>query len=162
MNDNRCDIEALRALVSCDPETGVITRRSTGQVAFASTHSRGYRHGTVAGQRLLAHRVVWALTNGKWPSTIDHINGDKSDNRLVNLRSVTQQENCKNSKRPKNNTSGAVGVCWDSQHNKWRSSITVNRKTRYIGLFSDIAEAVAARERASRDHGFHENHGRCE
>ncbi|WPZ30721.1 HNH endonuclease signature motif containing protein [Sulfitobacter sp. OXR-159] len=132
-----------------------------GQEAFLIRHKHGYLCGTVFKKRLLAHRVIWALVNGEWPADqIDHINGVRSDNRIVNLRSVSRSENMKNQKRPSDNSSGHTGVYWFAQTSRWTAQITKNRKTICLGYFKDLDQAVAARKKAEQELGFHVNHGR--
>jgi len=97
----------------------------------------------------------------EWPQDeIDHINGIRTDNRLVNLRSVTHRENQKNIKRSTCNTSGRVGVRWEGHRSKWRSAIKVDGREKHLGSFDSFAEASAARKAAEIKYGFHKNHGR--
>ncbi|HRI99390.1 MAG TPA: HNH endonuclease signature motif containing protein [Hyphomonas sp.] len=84
--------------------------RRAGKAAF-TLFSGHYRCGVLNGKRVYAHRIIWKMVHGVDPRVIDHINGDKLDNRIHNLRSVTHQENLRNTRRDrKNNTSGHVGV----------------------------------------------------
>jgi hypothetical protein len=90
-------------------------RKYAGKEAFTA-NSRGYRTGRMFDWQYFAHRVIWAIVYGEWPVVgmdIDHINGDKSDNRIANLRCVSHQENGQNAKRPNNNTSGRIGVSYN-------------------------------------------------
>lgn len=122
----------------------------------------GYRIGALMGHRISAHRVIWAMHNGKWPEgEIDHINGNPSDNRIENLRHVTRQGNARNQRRFANNASGHTGVYWVPHLQRWRSTIKVDNKLLQIGYFNIKAEAVAARLDAQAKHGFHPNHGRA-
>ena len=135
------------------------TRRA-GKEAFAASHPEGYLQGEALGRRALAHRVVWALCNRVWPEgEIDHINGDRSDNRIANLRCVTHGENQRNRRQAKNNTSGRTGVQWSKQAGRWQAAITLAGRQRVIGQFRNKQDAVMARERAERELGFHPNHG---
>jgi len=63
--------------------------------------------------------VAWLLIHKVWPDEIDHINGVKNDNRLLNLRSVSHRTNMQNTKKPNDNSSGRIGICWDIDHRKW-------------------------------------------
>ena len=120
---------------------------------------RGYPTGCVLGEKRYAHRVIWAMVHGEWPDHIDHINHNKSDNRISNLRSVTHQENHMNRSIGKSNTSGHVGVVWHKKSNKWGAKIVVNGKSKHLGLFTDISDAIAVRAAANIEYNYHENHG---
>lgn len=135
--------------------------RYSEKPAFTAKMKNGYRIGAVGDRSLLAHRVIWAIVNGEWPEDqVDHINGDRQDNRLKNLRSVCRAENNKNSKRPCTNTSGVVGVGWRPRQNKWLAQIKTGGKAHYLGCFDDKQDAIRARKDAERKYGFHKNHGR--
>ena len=123
----------------------------------------GYRIITINRVNYLAHRLVWLWHTAEWPADeIDHINGDRLDNRIENLRVVTCQENHKNKKLPSTNTSGVMGVCFHKQAQKWEAYIKVDGKKKYLGLFTDWFEAVCARKSAENKYGYHENHGRTQ
>lgn len=174
------DALSLREILDYDPETGALTWRYrtkemcsdnrtrhswntnyAGKPALNAAQARGYLRGTINGKGCLAHRVIWALVHGEWPSAqIDHINGDKRDNRLVNLRSVSPAENQKNMKRSSRNTSGVTGVSWSSRATAWQVHIKSGGKNMFLGHFRNFDEAVAARKTAEAEHGFHKNHGR--
>lgn len=134
------------------------TRYAEKEAFVAFSH--GYRHGALFDLRYPAHRIIWALKHGVWPENIDHVNGITGDNRLVNLRSVSQAENLRNTKRRSDNTSGVVGICWDKQREKWEAKIQVGGKTQHLGRFDLKESAVAARAQAEIKYGFHKNHGR--
>ena len=83
-----------------------------------------------------AHRLAWFYVNGKWPvKQIDHINGIKNDNRIINLREATNSENQKNRGKQSNNTSGYKGVSFHKLSNKWIAKATLNGIKNHIGLF---------------------------
>lgn len=135
--------------------------RFADKEAFTSISAANYACGLIFGRHYLAHRVIWAICNGDWPSEqLDHINGDRGDNRIKNLRSVSHAENGRNQKRPSNNTSGVIGVNWHKFHKKWQSCIRLDRKIIHLGYFTDKADAIAARKAAEAKYGFHPNHGR--
>jgi hypothetical protein len=99
----------------------------------------------VDGKPLLAHRIVWAMWNGRWPiKFIDHVNRIRTDNRIENLREVNFSENCQNTKRYTNNKSGIKGV---SRHTegKWQATISVGRVQYYLGLYDSKEEAAKVR-----------------
>lgn len=102
------------------------------------------------------------MVHGVWPDFIDHINGDKADNRITNLRSIVKQENHRNMKRFSSSSTGVTGVTRHHQTNKWRAYITVNQKQLSLGCFERIDDAIAARKAAEAAHGFHPNHGRIQ
>lgn len=126
-----------------------------------TANAHGYRIGKIYDRTHRAHRVIWLLSHKEWPDgQIDHINGVRSDNRIENLRSVTQAENGKNQRKRRNNTSGVFGVAWDKHNRKWRAVIHNDGKSMFLGQFDDISDAAEARKSAERKLGYHENHGR--
>ncbi len=94
------------------------------------------------------------------PNFIDHINHNRSDNSIKNLRSVTHEENLKNMPKKKNNKSGITGVCFEKETGKWRSHITHKGKSIKLGRFENKKDAEMVRLKAELEYGFHENHGR--
>jgi hypothetical protein len=134
--------------------------RYAGKQALTSRY-KGYLWGNVLGSRtLLAHRIAFKYAFGREPFQIDHINGDRSDNRLCNLREVTCSENRRNSARPRNNTSGIIGVSRVPSGN-WLAQIKVGGIIRSLGTYQSREEAGAARKAAEERLGFHPNHGRA-
>ncbi len=129
--------------------------RNAGRVAFTADSGRGYRQGAIFGRTHKAHRVIWVLVYGEWPpEEIDHINGDRSDNRLGNLRLATPSQNAWNKGIYSNNTSGFKGVSWDTGTQKWAANIRVNGRQRRIGVFETAEAAHAAyRDEAANLHG---------
>ena len=83
---------------------------------------------------------------------IDHINGDKLDNRKENLRLATNQQNSMNRKPHKNSSSKYKGVYWSKRENKWIAQIVINKKNKYIGRYQDEKEAALAYDKAAREH----------
>jgi len=143
--------ERLLQVIEYDPNTGVFTRtvrlaqchRAGDRADFEVMKGRmkGYRRITIDNQRHLAHRLAWLYVYGSWPvASIDHINGNRSDNRIENLRDVAQSINLENMRRPRSgNPSGLLGV---SEHQgRWRSRITVGGETHYLGMFATAEEA---------------------
>ena len=175
----------LRQLLRYDPETGSLfyrtapewlfragpklsaskrcskwNKRNAGKRAFNIAHPVGYRCGNLIGKRIYAHRIAWAVFHGEWPAyEVDHINGDRADNRICNLRSVTRAVNTRNRFMTSQNTSGYCGVAWRKDIGKWRASIGVNGKTKHIGVYDNLADALSARREAEIEHGFSERHG---
>lgn len=164
------DPEYLRQRLRYEPETGKLywrerpdmptgwNARYAGALAFNTPHKDGYRRGRIAGTSILAHRVVWAVVHGFWPTQeIDHENGDPADNRVANLREASRADNNRNRARGRNNTSGVVGVNWCGRERRWH----VQLAGRHIGYYDTFTEAVTVRKAAERLHPFHPNHGRA-
>ena len=144
-------IQELKEIVHYDPETGImkwaklLNARAPIGKECGRTMTRGYRAFIVRRKTIYTHRAAWAYVNGSWPkNTIDHINGNKSDNRISNLREATSGENNRNSKTPKSNTSGVKGVSWNSKHQRWRARVGINKKDIHVGEFLTIQQAENA------------------
>jgi hypothetical protein len=135
--------EELQSLVNYDQETGLFTWKVKRQGRIKSNlgwiTDKGYVEICIAQKRLKAHRWAWFYVHGELPKQIDHINCKKTDNRLCNLRIVTNKQNHENRGAQKNNTSGFKGVT--HFENKWRSQITHNGKNYHIGLFDTPEQA---------------------
>lgn len=169
---NNITPEYLRERLSYDPETGRLfwldheamprkwRTRYVGNEAFKTPTVAGYRQGAIDGIMLAAHRVVWAICNGEWPTNdIDHINGVRSDNRIANLRDVPHRTNQRNMRRHRSNTSGVVGVNYHKRDKAFRAFIEIDGRSLHLGNFKSFDEAVAARKAAETHYGFHRNHG---
>lgn len=145
--------ELLKQWLSYDPETGVFTWNACaaddrrGQPA-GGLEEQGYVTIYVVGKARKAHRLAWFYTHGQWPAEdIDHINGNRADNRLVNLREANRRQNNYNMRMRPDNTSGVKGVSWHSRLEKWQASVRdANGRNVHIGYFLDKAEAAAARK----------------
>lgn len=132
-----------------------------GKVALSTIKSNGYMHGSLFYKCVMAHRIIWLMVHGKWPDTIDHVNGNRSDNRLNNLREVTQPSNMKNTKRQNRNKSGFPGVCFEKRRQKWHARIQSKEgKSIHLGYFDSLRRAAKVRKRAEIEFGYHPNHGR--
>ena len=139
-------IAELRDWIDYNPETGVLTwskarpRSRAGSECGTTCH--GYRVFHFNGKTHSAHRVAWALHYGSPPpSQIDHINRDKSDNRIQNLRAATNSENNRNKRMRLDNTSGAVGVRWYPPSSKWVAQVVTMGET-ITKYFSSRPEAI--------------------
>lgn len=131
-----------------------------GKEAFTSKDTHGYFHGIILGKAYRAHRILWLLKHKQFPEfEIDHINQDRSDNRICNLREATPQQNSRNRSLRSDNKSGAVGVHFHKLTNKWTAQIHDGQRRKHLGLFETLESAIAARKAASAELGFHENHG---
>ena len=146
--------DELRSILHYDPLTGVFTRRESaggrmaGKVSGGPT-TDGYTKIGVNRRYYKAHRLAWLYVYGEWPTyQIDHINRDRADNRICNLRDVTHQQNLCNTNTYSNNTSGHKGVRY--RNGKFAARIRVNYKFVQLGTFECFDEAVAARVAAER------------
>lgn len=175
--------ERLKDFVHYDPESGVFlwkerlekhfqdAKYSPASVQAATwnkkyagkragrTHGKGYVAMTIERRGYLAHRLAWLYVYGEWPVHIDHINRDKQDNRIANLRSVDNATNHRNMPKLSTNTSGVTGVRWHKQMQKWAARINTQGREIYLGLFENLEDAVKARAEANRRFGFHPSHG---
>jgi len=105
----------------------------------------GYLQTKMAGKSVLVHRIIWKMKTGKWPENyIDHVNGNKIDNRIANLRDVTPAGNVQNCRLSKTNTSGFMGVSFDKKTQSWRAAIKFQRKSKSLGQFKTPLEAHEA------------------
>ena len=122
--------------------------------------SGGYYLGSVNDKMYKAHRVAWAIHYGEWPcSHIDHIDGDRSNNAIGNLRDVSPAENSKNLGIRSTNTSGISGVVWLKRRGKWMARGNIDGKAKYLGEFLDKDDAKNAVDVFRKCNGFHGNHG---
>jgi hypothetical protein len=147
----------LKELFTLDDD-GVFTKIKTKEVQAVDVN--GYVMISVEGVQYYAHRLVWLWHRGNLPIIeIDHINHQRSDNRLDNLRTVSHRENGKNQSMYKNNTSGVTGIYLYKATGKWSTFIEYHGKRIHLGYFKDKDEAIRIRKKAERKLGFHENHG---
>lgn len=137
----------------------IFNAKFSGRGAFTSL-ARGYAAGKIGGQSYYAHRLIWKLLRWTEPVEIDHINGDKTDNRIENLRNVTRAENMRNCRRYSSNSSGVTGVYFDKRSGKWAAAIRSGGRHIGLGLFAEKRIAVSARLKAQRVLGFDPKHGR--
>ena len=131
-----------------------------GRQAGTLSNKGKYKVIRFKGINYLCHRLAWYFIYRYTPENIDHINGNGLDNRIINLRDVAIIDNAKNTKIRIDNTSGVVGVRFNKLTNKYEAYISHNKKKIHLGLFNTIEEAVIARDMASIEYGYHENHGK--
>ncbi len=118
-----------------------------------SVRKDGYVTISALGFKYLAHRLAWFYVKGVWPPEyLDHINGDRTDNRIENLREASAQQNTINRPLHKNNSSGYRGVSYDKTTKKWVARIVSNYRQLVLGQFADMEDAIAAYNRASEEH----------
>ncbi len=148
----------LRELLSYDPDTGLFRwkvqtskRVKVGDIA-GTLVKIGYISISIDADMIRAHRLAWLYVHGSWPTgDIDHIDGNRANNRWSNLRDVTRSMNAQNLKRAHadNAASGLLGVYRDKK--KWAASLTVNGKRHRLGNFTTPEEAHAAYLKAKRE-----------
>lgn len=145
---NQITAEELEKLLKCNQETGeliwkisVAKNVKLGDIA-GSLQKSGYIRIRIQGRYYLAHRLVWLYHNREFPNgMLDHINGNRSDNRLENLRECTRSENMMNRKCNTNNISRCKGVSWNIGVNKYQATIGLNNKQKHLGYFLTKEEA---------------------
>lgn len=160
MRCSMSDFAALNALLDYNSETGVLQWKNGREAG--TLLSNGYRQVGVRGKCYKSHRVAWLLSTGEWPAEdIDHINGNRADNRIVNLRSVSRAINLQNRRKArKGSRSGLIGVSYHKQTGRYNAQIWAGGRNRSLGLFDTAEEAHVAYIDAKRQlhAGFVENH----
>lgn len=160
----------LQSLISYDPDTGILRWKAdrvgrgrpykAGDVVGATT-VKGYRVAHLACGKVFAHRIAWAIHHGSWPAKfIDHLNRDKSDNRICNLREVSFRENLQNRGSTANSgkSSGLPrGVYRTANKGKpYKAVIIFDGNRVYLGCFATVEDAEAAycAARSLLHHGY--------
>lgn len=145
--------ERLRELLDYEPETGWffwrISRRKASAGSKAGTRWQPPHDYVAIGidrKIYLAHRLAWLYMTGEWSQIdVDHINGDRSDNRWVNLREAVRWQNLANSKLSATNKSGFKGVCFDKSRGLWLATISVAGVHYNLGRYATAEEAALVR-----------------
>jgi len=170
--------ESLKELLHYDPETGKLfwkfrdvkwfknknqgscnqwNSKNAGKQAFCCLNlNSGYLCGCIFGKTYLTHRIIWFYLYGEWPEIVDHINGIKLDNRLINLRNVDTKTNSMNRSIYSNNKTGHSGIFLINHSGRYRIDIA----GKYIGCAPTLVEAIKIREKELNDQNYHQNHGR--
>ncbi|GAB2471841.1 HNH endonuclease [Comamonas humi] len=152
----RYPIEKLREKLAYDPETGLLTwiEKAPGRSRSKSAgnpNGSGYIQICVDGTRFKAHRVAWAIHFGQWPSgQIDHINGNRSDNRLCNLRDVSPALNAQN-RHVATSDSAPMGTTFHKRDKRWIAQIYIDGKQTHIGSFDTADQAHEAYRQRKRE-----------
>ena len=156
--------EIVKEFMNYDPETGILTWKHRDRKwckdersynSWNTSHynkicgsihpNSGYNNIRIFNKTYRTHRIIWLYVYGTWPNDqLDHINGNRQDNRLCNLRECTNSENQQNKKIRKDNSSGFMGVSFSKKSQKFQSHIKVNTKSLHLGLFDDAKEAHEA------------------
>ena len=149
-------LEELKEFLDYNPDTGIFTWKkqvalniTVGQKAGVMNSWTYYTQIAFKGIEYRAHRLAYYMHHGIDPleKLVDHIDGDKSNNKINNLRLASKSENGRNRVNlPSNNTSGVIGVCWDKKAKKWKAYIMINGKTKHLGYFINKEDAIKARK----------------
>jgi hypothetical protein len=171
------DQKFIRQLIRYEPDTGKVFWKKRDVSLFKSSRScrswntryagkeimnidgKGYNSVFIMGEQYRVHRLIWLLVYGHFPKIIDHINGDKLDNRLENLKEVTQQENLMNQRRSSKNTSGVTGVYFNKKRGLWCAQMKFNGETYHLGSSKNKEEVIEMRKKEEQRLGFSRRHG---
>lgn len=125
--------------------------RNAGRRA-GSKSSDGYVQISIGGKNMRAHRLAWFIAYGQWPAgQIDHIDGNRLNNKINNLRAATSQQNNRNKRSRSDNASGYRGVSWDRCNKKWQAYIGVGNKNKSLGKFDRPEDAARAYQMAAAE-----------
>jgi HNH endonuclease len=133
--------------------------RYAGHRADKTVTTNGYCRTSINGVSFGVHRIIFKMHHGYDPIDVDHINGNRSDNRIENLRSVTRSVNMRNLSIRSDSSSRSVGVSWEKLRGKWNAYINVNGKRKNLGYFPSKEIAIEARAKAQKGLGFTSRHG---
>jgi len=142
--------ERLREVLDYDPATGKFSHRITGKRSFAA-NGKGYVTIWIDGRSYSGHRLAWLYVHGEWPDGwLDHVNCNRVDNRLVNLRVAGTVGNAANRRISRHNTTGLKGVSYSKEHKRWFAQITVRKRKQFLGYFDAPEEAHQAYLKAAK------------
>lgn len=163
------DLEELKLHIKYNPETGecfrIGYRDRWGNITpcqyLITGKTRpdkyGYYRVNIHGKRYVLHKLVYLYVTGKWADTIDHIDGDCSNNKFSNLRETDRHGNMRNLKLRTDNPTGHTGVA--IKYGKYYAHAQRNGERLFAGYFETIEEAIEARLEMNKIYDFHENHG---
>lgn len=148
----------LKDWLRYDPETGSFfwlksnSNRATVGEKAGTVRPDGYTTITINKVQYRAHHLVWLYAYGELPKDryVDHINGNRGDNRIENLRLANHGENLMNRGRQQNNKAGYKGIWWDKQRQLWAAMIGFNNQKKALGRYSTAEEAALAYDKAAR------------
>lgn len=149
----------LRELFTYSEDSGVFSRRVAKDGRFhigqqvGTRKDNGYLHFSIDGRKYMAHRLAWLYVHGEWPvGDIDHIDGNRANNRIGNLRAVSRAVNLQNLRAPKshNKSTGLLGA-YRHESGRFTSRIKVSGRDKYLGLFDTAEQAHAAYLAAKRE-----------
>lgn len=144
-------LAAVRSSLDFDLETGLLTWKKTAKPAGTRRQDGKIRIG-LNNRDYMAHKLIWLLATGEWPTELDHRDLNPSNNRLDNLRISTRAQNSAHRRRRVDNTSGFTGV--SRFKGRWAAAIWANKKRRFIGYFDSAEAAYAAYVLAAKElHG---------
>ncbi len=155
----------LKSYLHYNPNTGIFTRINNYHTRFigktaGSLNSLGYIKISINNKSYAAHRLALLYEFGELPTNeVDHIDHNRSNNKITNLRIVSRTINNRNKTFQKNNTSGTMGVRWHKSSKRWRAEIKVQGKKIHLGAFKIIEDAKKCRKEGIAKYGFHKNHG---
>jgi hypothetical protein len=131
----------------------------SGKPAFVTRRGK-YLSGKLFHQHFYSHRIIWKMVHGEDPIEVDHIDGNKSNNSISNLREASRNTNLMNRPLTKRNTSGITGVWFSKGKQKWTAAIKSNSKAIYLGVFDSKNDAAKARRDAEIMIGYPSPHVR--
>jgi hypothetical protein len=135
------------------------SKAKVGNRAGTRSNTTGYRQVSINSTTYMEHRIIFLWHHGFLPPNVDHINGDRTDNRIENLRAATVNQNRYNAKPKRNNKSGVRGVFWSKTSDKWCAAVRANNRIVFRQYFDDLelAELVVSEARR-KFHGDFANH----
>ncbi len=119
----------------------VAKRIKTGDLVGCK-NGNGYLRVAIKYKYYYVHRIIFLMHHGYLPKFIDHIDGNRNNNKLENLREATHSENAQNQKTPINNSSGYKNVFWHKTKKSWAVCISLNNKLHHFGNYQNLTDAI--------------------